>query len=90
MASGLCLASREHSSKHPLRPVTARGALPSGPNPGIRRLRSAQSRRQSSDLWPMFALRAEPSGNEWLYRLYDDEAVYYLSGKDEPTDEVPF
>ena len=40
------------------------------------------------DLWPMFALRAEPSGNEWLYRLYDDEAVYYLSGKDEPTGEV--
>ncbi len=39
-------------------------------------------------LWPMFALRAEPSGREWLYRLYDDEAVYYLSGSDRPDGEV--
>jgi hypothetical protein len=40
------------------------------------------------DLWPMFALRAEPSGKEWLYRLYDDEAVYYLSGSEKPDGEV--
>ena len=40
------------------------------------------------DLWPMFALRAEPSGGEWLYRLFDDEAVYYLSGNNEPAGTV--
>lgn len=40
------------------------------------------------DLWPMFALRTEPSGKEWLYRLYDDEAVYYLSGSEKPDAEV--
>ena len=40
------------------------------------------------DLWPMFALRAEPSGSEWLHRLYDEEAVYFLSGNDQPTGEL--
>ncbi|MCC7186942.1 MAG: phage portal protein, partial [Acidobacteria bacterium] len=40
------------------------------------------------DLWPMFALRAEPSGSEWLYRLYDEEAVYFLSGSDQTTGDL--
>ena len=42
------------------------------------------------DDWPMFALRAEPSGGEWLYRLYDDEAVYFLSGGEESGSGLTF
>jgi len=30
--------------------------------------------------WPQLALRAEPSADKWLYRLYDEEAVYFLEG----------
>jgi hypothetical protein len=32
----------------------------------------------AEDDWPMFALRGEPQGGEWAYRLYDDQAVYFL------------
>ncbi len=33
----------------------------------------------AEDDWPMFALRREASGNRWLWRLYDEECVYFIS-----------
>jgi hypothetical protein len=33
----------------------------------------------AEDDWPMFALRGDASGSKWLFRLYDEESVYYLS-----------
>ena len=30
------------------------------------------------DRWPLYALRAIPNRNGWLYRLFDAEAVHYL------------
>lgn len=32
------------------------------------------------DNWPNAALSAEPSGDRWMYRLYDTENVYIMSG----------
>jgi hypothetical protein len=33
----------------------------------------------AEDDWPMYALRGDAAGNEWMLRLYDEEAVYYLT-----------
>jgi hypothetical protein len=37
--------------------------------------------------WPIMALRAEPSGGKWLYRLYDEASVTFLEGDADLTDE---
>lgn len=41
------------------------------------------------DEWPMYALRAEPSGGAWALRLYDEERVWYLSAPAE-SDKVEY
>lgn len=33
----------------------------------------------AEDDWPMYALRRDASGKDWMLRLVDEEAVYYLS-----------
>jgi hypothetical protein len=40
-----------------------------------------------SDDWPMWALQAQPSGDHWLYRLYDEQAIYFVEGNSEAVDE---
>jgi hypothetical protein len=56
--------------------------LPGDTAPAIR---GKSPRRMSSvygedDTWPLWALEAVPSQGRWMYRLYDDEAVYFLDG----------
>lgn len=33
----------------------------------------------AEDDWPMYALRADASGNSWMLRVYDEEQVYYVA-----------
>ena len=33
----------------------------------------------AEDDWPMYAIRSDPSGSSYMLRVYDEEAVYYLS-----------
>lgn len=35
----------------------------------------------AEDEFPMYALRVDQSGNDWMLRLYDEEQVYYLSSE---------
>lgn len=41
----------------------------------------AQYADSAEDEWPMYALRVEASGSDYMIRLYDEEQVYYLSTK---------
>lgn len=40
----------------------------------------------AEDDWPMFALRRESSGNHYLWRVYDEESVYFLSTRSDHSD----
>lgn len=40
----------------------------------------------AEDDWPMFALRRETSGSSYLWRIYDEEAIYFLSTRADHTD----
>lgn len=44
----------------------------------------------AEDDWPMFALRREVSGSRLMWRLYDEERIYYLSTGASGADEVEF
>jgi len=39
--------------------------------------------------WPMMALQVEPGGGKSLYRLYDEEAVYFAESDDKDTSKDP-
>ncbi|WP_117198072.1 phage portal protein [Nocardiopsis sp. TNDT3] len=41
------------------------------------------------DEWPMYGLRAEPSGKNWALRFYDEERIWYLSA-DADGDKVEY
>ncbi|HET8536560.1 MAG TPA: phage portal protein [Solirubrobacteraceae bacterium] len=41
------------------------------------------------DDWPMFALRRESSGSKYLWRIYDEEAIYFLSS-DTSGDDIEY
>lgn len=38
---------------------------------------------QDNDDWPLLALKADPSGEGWMYTLYDDAGVYFVEGDGE-------
>lgn len=40
--------------------------------------------------WPIWAMAARPSGKQWLYRLFDDEATYYCAGGPSDGDRIEF
>lgn len=40
----------------------------------------------AEDDWPMYALRGDAQGSKWMLRLYDEEAVYFVSCGNDGTD----
>lgn len=40
----------------------------------------------AEDDWPMYALRGDAQGDKWMFRLYDEEAVYFVSSGSDGTD----
>jgi hypothetical protein len=44
----------------------------------------------AEDDWPMYALRREASGSKVLWRLYDEQFIYFLSSASNGTDKIEF
>lgn len=63
--------------------------LPGEPTPVIKGYspRKMTAAYGESNDWPILALQAEPSGNHWMYRLYDESAIYFVEGDPEALDE---
>lgn len=40
----------------------------------------------AEDDWPVYAMRREPTGNRYLWRILDDEVVYFISTRNDHTE----